>query len=61
MGNKVLQQETRKIVKGVEYIISSVFNPQAKETGEIKLLRLLENQVSEEIKSAENAAFISQN
>ena len=61
MANETITQETQKIVKGVQYIITSVFNKKAKETAEVKLLRLLNNQVEDEVKNAAKAAYLAEN
>ena len=61
MNTEIITQETKKNIKGVQYIITSVFNKKAKETAEVKLLRLLDNQVEAEVKSAAKAAYLAEN
>jgi len=50
-------RETRKSIRGVEYIVNSFFKEDARETAEQKLLRLVKERVASEVKRPENQGF----
>ena len=54
-----LSTQTHTMVNGVEYIVTSFFKKDARETVEQKLLRLVRECVATEIKHTEGTVFNS--
>jgi len=54
--NAPVSNETRTVVNGVEYIVKSTYNKEARETAEQKIMRLIKECVAAEIRGSTDGA-----